>query len=109
MSLIKKMNGAETITMIIIDNFVFFLYKFVVVCCTDPCTMIAKDLYLKIISLYCDGATPYAISNELKINYRTVKRYTDAHDAIVAQITKSLYSCIFAKTEQNDESLQKFA
>lgn len=71
--------------------------------------MISKDLYLKIISLYRAGATPYAISSELKINYRTAKRYIAAHEVIVAEISESLYSCILAKTEQNDENLQMFA
>ena len=68
--------------------------------------MISKDLYLEIISLHRQNATPYAISKELKINYRTAKRYIEAHKAIAAEIEQSLYSCILAKTEQNDGSLQ---
>ena len=68
--------------------------------------MISKDLYLEIISLHRQNATPYAISKELKINYRTAKRYIEAHDAIMKEIEESLYSCISTNSAQNDESLQ---
>lgn len=71
--------------------------------------MISKDLYLEIISLHRQKASPYAIAKELKINYRTAKRYVEAHEAIVAEITESLYSCIFTNSAQNDESLQNSA
>jgi DNA-binding CsgD family transcriptional regulator len=66
---------------------------------------LSQDMQCKIFKLYIEGQTAYAISEELKINYRTAKKYTAAIDLILNKIKTSVAYCILRQMEQKTENL----
>lgn len=64
---------------------------------------LALDLQKQILALYLAGKTAYAISQELKINYRTAKKYTDRIDLVMEQIRSAVACCIFDEIRKNPE------
>lgn len=62
---------------------------------------LSQEIQCSIFELYIEGKTAYLISNELKINYRTAKKYTDAIDIILDKIKTSVAYCILAQMKQN--------
>ncbi|MBP2029745.1 hypothetical protein J2755_000665 [Methanohalophilus levihalophilus] len=66
--------------------------------------VLALDLQKQILDLYLDGKKAYAISQELKINYRTAKKYTDRLDLVMAEIRTAVVCCIFDEIRKNPEN-----
>jgi len=62
---------------------------------------LASDLQSQIILLHLDGVSAYAISKNLKIHYRTAKKYCDATDLIVEEIKDKLAYGIFEEIKKN--------
>ena len=57
--------------------------------------------------MYLDGMSAYAISNELKINYRTAKRYTDTLAQIIEEIKAAVVSGILEEIKKNPLNFAK--
>ena len=66
-----------------------------------------ENLQLEIIHLYLDGMSAYAISNKLKINYRTAKRYTDALDQMIEEIKVTVVSRVFEEMKEKPSIFAK--
>ena len=68
------------------------------------CMALALNLQSKIIFLHLDGMSAYGISNELKIHYRTAKKYTDALDHVIDEIKEGIAYCIFEEIKKNPQN-----
>lgn len=60
----------------------------------------------KILELYLEGKTPYAISEELKINFRTAQKYAEKIDDLLNKIKLSVAYCILEKIKETPDFLQ---
>lgn len=59
----------------------------------------------RIFELYLEGKTAYAISEELKINFRTAQKYAEKIDDLLNKIRTSVAYCILEKIKENPDFL----
>ncbi len=90
----------------ILDLFLYFwTCIFVVFLLVEVLYIISEDLYMKLVEMYLNGLSAYAISKELKINYRTVKKYIEQLEKIQAQIEDRIKCCILEELEKTPGKL----
>ncbi len=86
----------------ILDLFLYFwTCIFVVFLLVEVLYIISEDLYMKLVEMYLNGLSAYAISKELKINYRTVKKYIEQLEKIQAQIEDRITCFILEELEKH--------
>lgn len=90
----------------ILDLFLYFwTCIFLVFLLVEVLYIISEDLYMKLVELYLNGLSSYAISKELKINYRTVKKYIEQLEKIQGQIEDRIKCCILEELDKTPGKL----